>query len=376
MKEPPSAKAAPARRDPLPPAGPECRLLVRYYRRMRPQRVYTLEVSNAKAAEGRVAGTIVLVRPIIPGAHVAPAESEMNLAQPNARASFYVTPLAKGSLPHAQVEVRQQGRTLQTIPVGMRAATQRRTWLLLALAFLLPAGVLLMSREDLFGKEKRARPLTQNAVEPMPKVGDEARAQPEPAQGARPMNNEDRLKAENEARAARGEPPIQGPQGPGRGPAPGQGPPPGRGGIPENAMARAGGGRPPDAPDVEAPQVDPKEAFRSNYNLSKRSNPVVYAITENVPEVPDNVEEKLPWVGGVTKRVALGAGTAYDVARALADNYLAFWLFVGLLLLVLMSWFTRRPIKGRRRGALFHLPASDGQAGGDVVTARRLEATA
>src|SRR5204863_7596640 len=126
MTESRSAKNTPiplARETPLPTRSTlsaqakECRLGIRFYRRMRLSRVYPLSVQVPAAARGRasLAAVPVRIRPLIPGAHVVPAEAELDLARPNAAVSFYVTPLAKGCLAGARVEVHQQGLLAQAV---------------------------------------------------------------------------------------------------------------------------------------------------------------------------------------------------------------------------------------------------------------------
>src|SRR5947209_3659981 len=125
-----------ARREAPLVRGRECQLGVRYYRRMRLQRIYSLVVEGPR--EGARHAGLLSVRPLIPGATVTPLEQDLDATRPGARTEFAVTPLARGRLRAAQIEVRSHGRLAQTIPLGMRATAQRLTWLLLALTFLVP----------------------------------------------------------------------------------------------------------------------------------------------------------------------------------------------------------------------------------------------
>lgn len=120
-------------------SGPgDTQLRCRYYSTMKHQRVYPLDVEVYNAKQKTNAG-VVVVRPIIPGAQVSPTEQRLDASKVGNTASFNVTPLAKGKLGKAHVEVHAPGRKVQTLPLGMRAGTQCWSWTLLACAFLIPA---------------------------------------------------------------------------------------------------------------------------------------------------------------------------------------------------------------------------------------------
>jgi hypothetical protein len=72
------------------------------------------------------------------GAQVVPSEQPLDPAKPDARATFYVTPLAKGWLHHECLEVLVDGRKVQEIPLPAKVSTQKMTWFLLALMILVP----------------------------------------------------------------------------------------------------------------------------------------------------------------------------------------------------------------------------------------------
>ncbi|HKI30418.1 MAG TPA: hypothetical protein VKA46_00905 [Gemmataceae bacterium] len=153
----PLGQGKPAQRDPPPEKGPEYALRVSYYCTMKPQRVYPLvvEVTRGKAAvpaEGPT-GVLVTLRPVVPGALVVPAELPLEVSRPGAKATFHVTPLARGRLPEASVRVLCNGRQMQELPMRMTAKTQRLAWALLLLALVLPALLLHYTRyEPLRGK--------------------------------------------------------------------------------------------------------------------------------------------------------------------------------------------------------------------------------
>jgi hypothetical protein len=105
---------------------------------MKPNRVYSLTVTpltgltSSSPSEG-----VVVVRPVIPGALVAPAEERLEVKGGNV-VVFQVTPLAKGTIPNARVEIHAAGQPTEEIPLRIRVQNQRLTLLMLALTFLLP----------------------------------------------------------------------------------------------------------------------------------------------------------------------------------------------------------------------------------------------
>jgi hypothetical protein len=104
---------------------------VSYYRRMRPNRVYPFVVSWKGGARS---ATPVTVRLVMAGTQVVPAEQVLD---PNEdRATFYVTPLARGWMRGERLEVLQDGRKVQELRLPCKATTQRATWLLLLLTLL------------------------------------------------------------------------------------------------------------------------------------------------------------------------------------------------------------------------------------------------
>lgn len=84
-----------------------------------------------------VDGGLVVVRPVIPGALVSPTEQRLELV-PRRQVAFFVTPLAKGELPRARVDVFAPGQPPATIPLGIAVKTQRLALFLVFLAFALP----------------------------------------------------------------------------------------------------------------------------------------------------------------------------------------------------------------------------------------------
>lgn len=111
-------------------------LRVRYWRRMKLQRVYSAEVSWSKSE--RPPRGEVTVRLIVPGAQVLPSEHTLDSAKADDKALFYVTPLAKGRLPEPRLEILTGERKVQEIPLPTKVVSQRLSWLLLALTFIVP----------------------------------------------------------------------------------------------------------------------------------------------------------------------------------------------------------------------------------------------
>src|SRR5262245_28961059 len=115
-------------------------LQVRYYRRMRLQRVYAAVVSwPDRGDRSPPAGTPpVTVRLLMAGAQIVPSEQTLDAADPDARATFYVTPLAKGWLRHERLEVLVGGRKVQEVPLPAKVTSQWATIALLILALVIP----------------------------------------------------------------------------------------------------------------------------------------------------------------------------------------------------------------------------------------------
>src|SRR5262249_44034071 len=101
-------RSAPApRQQNSPPAGGKRgkRLQVRHYAVLKRRRVYPLVVEVPRGDEGGEGGRVVVVRPVVPGALVVPAEQRLDVGTPGNQVTFDVTALARGRLPRAHVEV-------------------------------------------------------------------------------------------------------------------------------------------------------------------------------------------------------------------------------------------------------------------------------
>lgn len=156
------AKSAPS--DATPP-----RLRVKYYRRMRINRVYPVHVSWAAAGRGQTTGPVT-VRLVMAGAQVVPLEQQLDPGRADAKVTFHVTPIAKGWLHGERVEVVQEGRKVQEIKLPCKVTSQRCTWLLLLLTFLIPFGVIPFFTTSPLPPEYLARP-PKSAREGDPKSG-------------------------------------------------------------------------------------------------------------------------------------------------------------------------------------------------------------
>lgn len=130
-----------------------CNLVARFSRQMKPQRVYPLVVKlrrNKKPEEGPL-GTLHL-RPVIPGAIVTPTDYTLDLDHPETKPPFYITPLARGWLRNARLEIFQQGRLIGTIALPMKAVRQTLTWFLLFLTIAIPYSTYWLGRNTNFSR--------------------------------------------------------------------------------------------------------------------------------------------------------------------------------------------------------------------------------
>jgi hypothetical protein len=140
--KPTAAPRQPAGREPseAEPALPGVR--VTYYRRMKRQRVYSVTVGWDKRRKERppaaAEGVPVIVRLIMAGAQVLPSERVLDPFKPDDRATFFVTPLARGWLRGETLEVLVGGRKVRQVRLRAKVVSQRPTWVLLALTFLVP----------------------------------------------------------------------------------------------------------------------------------------------------------------------------------------------------------------------------------------------
>src|SRR5689334_7664682 len=79
---------------------------VRYYKKMKLQRVYPVVVRWGRRDRRAPAGTPpITLRLLMGGAQVVPAEQQISANDPDATATFYVTPVATGSLRNEKLEV-------------------------------------------------------------------------------------------------------------------------------------------------------------------------------------------------------------------------------------------------------------------------------
>jgi hypothetical protein len=138
MPESPSrGRAAPAERGAGRAAADAPRVQVRYYKRMRLGRVYPVQVGWARGTRGPVSGPVT-VRLVMAGAQVVPLEQPLDTSRPDARATFHVTPIARGWLRGERVEVLREGRKIDEVKLPCKVTSQRCTWFLLFLTFFIP----------------------------------------------------------------------------------------------------------------------------------------------------------------------------------------------------------------------------------------------
>ena len=113
-------------------------LKVQFYRRMKPNRVYPLTVAWSEKPKPVGAIKNVTVRLLGAGAQIVPSEQALDATRPELKATFFVTPLAKGWLRAQRIEVLVQGRKVQEIPVASKVVCQCWSGFWFILAFLLP----------------------------------------------------------------------------------------------------------------------------------------------------------------------------------------------------------------------------------------------
>ena len=264
---------------------PGIRVMARFYRRMRPRRVFPLTAELRGNATGL---SPLLIHPVIPGAQVAPADLPLDPGKAS-RATFYVTPLAQGALKGARLEIRHQGQLVQEMPLRMRSVTQSLTWVLAALTILVPAFLLWFTYyRPLTGY----LPRTIAVANPPPSAEDSAKAEK-----LEKLPKEDAKVAEKPAAAAGDETRLR----------------------------------------VFKVAAEPGQILEREI---KRHVP-------NAVTLPGR-EEPYPFPFAVTEHVASALGTAYTYATHMVESHLSFWVGVALLAGTIISAILHRPARGRR----------------------------
>jgi hypothetical protein len=342
MKQPMPAKnkgpirveGLPPRREPVTPRGVRTDLKIRYSYRMKPQRVYPLTVDVPGSSVGRpgqAGGDFVTVRPIIPGALVAPPEQRLDVARPGSRVSFAVTPLAKGRLPGPRVEFLHNGRVVHDVGLSMKTTTQRMTWLLLLLTLIVPPLLLYFGHyHPLAGTVKR--------------------------QIKRPVSEEDKKKLVGNGPENK---PGEGEKGDRQPAAGGQ---VGGGGV--AAETKPIGDTYTEW--VERPAT-PGEVLTDRLDTLVRDDVPTVPDLQN-PSNPDWLNNMLASVGSAVNKPhdawlpAAGRflGSGYEIYIGLADVQVTFWVAVALLLLTIASWAMHRRVRSSRRTFLELAPAGAG----------------
>jgi hypothetical protein len=134
--KPPGPQRAASSREAQRGYGRAPALSVRFWKKMRIQKVYPVDVTWVGA--GRDGGEPITLRLVMAGAQVVPSELTLDPNEPRAKATFYVTPLAQGGLRGEKLEVLQQGKKIQEIRTPCTVTSQRGTLFWLFLAFFLP----------------------------------------------------------------------------------------------------------------------------------------------------------------------------------------------------------------------------------------------
>ncbi len=316
------ARPAPQPRNSRPAADEGPRVLVNYYYKMRQQRTYPLRVRWQLPEGARSAETPppVVVRPVIPGALVAPAEGKLE-AGSQSEAVFYVTPVGRGTIRDARVDVVGPAGGPRAVTLPVRYVRQRLTKILLLLTFLVPAFVLYATK---YNKLEGSVPVKIPVNLKADVAGREPPAVPRP-EGAPPN------------RRGGGAAPVR-PGGGGGAPVGGRrgGPPPG---MQNPAMAPRGRTPAPQGP-TEITKMIPGQP----------GDVLAYQIKRNMPDIPY-----------FTAPVADGLGDAYTFLCRMSDTEpLAFYVACALLLLTGVSWFANMSSRARRRSQPFHFaPAAE-----------------
>lgn len=147
VKEPPAESRIVA----LPEASKPARTMeqrnvsVRYFSQMNPGKVFPLlvvvshdrikHVSNSRIAEAQAASlemdarTSLWIEPIVPGCTCYPAKTEIRLDRPVIEEAFWLVPEVSGVVEGAQVELRQNGKLIDSLPLNIRVRSKAWVWI-------------------------------------------------------------------------------------------------------------------------------------------------------------------------------------------------------------------------------------------------------
>jgi hypothetical protein len=252
---------------------------------------------------GRTAGGTVRVRPVIAGAQVTPPDAAVELGPEASPATFLVTPVARGKLCDARVEVYQNDKLVQELPLAMKGTRQTLAWVFLCLALLVPVMIQYLFLEhdwtrDRAEQKRWAQLAAAEAKQKMPKTETEKAQQ----------------KVQEKQMQVHG---------------------PGGGQMPHPDMGPGG-----DA---------------TNANLKTN------ALMDISAGVEHNVFTAIPdWVPtAVSKNVAVAMQDVYDWTRerAVSVGELPFYAGSSVLVLALGSWLAHLAYRTRRRGKPITLAA-------------------
>ncbi|MBY0522477.1 MAG: hypothetical protein K2R98_03730 [Gemmataceae bacterium] len=308
-------------------------LRVRYYRRMKPQRVYPmivelLPVDKKPATSSTPPGDPVTICPLVPGAHITPAVLEVGPKQSNSKATFYVTPLATGRLRDAKITVSHQGRVLQEVSLPATSATQTMTRFLAVLTFVLPAALYWLTVvQDL--SETRGPIERKSSSTAKEAIKKETTKKETTKEDTKKEDKTKDTKKENPKKATSAITPdsdgysfvyFQGPKG--------------------------------ETPPPDDDDLSPKPEDEKKPTQPPPKGKIAKFLWENIPDYEGYTEEP-------KREAALTIQHGYDVARSMSREYLCFYFGATLLGMTLISWVFHRPVRGKRWGKPLNLPASE-----------------
>lgn len=127
---------------------------VRYFSQMNPGKVFPLlvilsrdeikRVADSRIAEAQSvsletdATTSLTIEPIVPGCTCYPARTEIRLDRPVIEEAFWLVPEVVGVVEGAQVELRQNGKIIESLPLNIRVRNKAWVWIWAVCAGVVP----------------------------------------------------------------------------------------------------------------------------------------------------------------------------------------------------------------------------------------------